>query len=61
MVNSLSVYAFDGAGKPTHIDFYLQMAPPNTAMLKSFEQWCGGSWSSMPAQPGRPPNTGSGL
>ncbi len=37
VVNSLSVYKFNDAGKITHIDLYLQMALPNTDMLKSFE------------------------
>ncbi len=37
VVNSLSVYQFNDAGKIAHIDLYLQMALPNTDMLKSFE------------------------
>ena len=37
VVNSLSVYEFDGAGKIRHIDLYLQMALPPAEMLKSFE------------------------
>jgi hypothetical protein len=37
VVNSLSVYKFNDAGKIMHIDLYLQMALPNTDMLKSFE------------------------
>lgn len=37
VVNSLSVYKLNGAGKITHIDLYLQMALPNPGMLKSFE------------------------
>lgn len=37
VVNSLSVYEFDDAGRITHIDLYLQMALPNTDMLKSFD------------------------
>lgn len=36
-VNSLSVYAFDDAGKIAHIDLYLQMELPPAEMLKSFE------------------------
>jgi hypothetical protein len=38
VVNSLSVYNFNWAGKITHIDLYLQMTLPNTDMLKSFEK-----------------------
>jgi hypothetical protein len=37
VVNSLSVYEFSEAGKIRHIDLYLQMALPNTDMLKSYE------------------------
>ena len=37
VVDSLSVYEFDDAGRITHIDLYLQMAIPNTDMLKSFD------------------------
>jgi len=37
VVNSLSVYMFDDAGKINHIDLYLQMELPNTNMLKSFD------------------------
>lgn len=37
-VNSLSVYAFDDAGKIRHIDLYLQMELPPAEMLKSFER-----------------------
>ena len=37
VVNSLSVYEFDGAGKIRHIDLYLQMEPPQPEMLKSFD------------------------
>lgn len=36
-VNSLSVYAFDDAGKIRRIDLYLQMELPPAEMLKSFE------------------------
>jgi len=35
VVNSMSGYEFNDAGKITHIDRYLQMAPPCTDMLKS--------------------------
>ena len=35
VVNSLSVYEFNDAGKITHIDLYLQMAMPNTNMPKN--------------------------
>jgi hypothetical protein len=38
VVNSLSVYQFNDVGKITHIDLYLQMALPNSDMLKSFER-----------------------
>ena len=37
VVNSLSVYKFDDAGKISHIDLYLQMELPNTNMPKSVE------------------------
>ena len=37
VVNSLSVYEFDGAGKIRHIDLYLQMELPPGDMLKGFE------------------------
>jgi hypothetical protein len=37
VVNSLSVYEFNDAGRITHIDLYLQMAMPNSEMLKSFK------------------------
>jgi hypothetical protein len=37
VVNSLSVYEFDDAGKIRHIDLYLQMELPPAEMLKSFE------------------------
>lgn len=37
VVNSLSVYEFTDDGRIRHIDLYLQMAPPQPEMLKSFE------------------------
>ena len=37
VVNSLSVYEFDDAGKIRHIDLYLQMELPPAEMLKSFD------------------------
>ena len=37
VVNSLSVYEFNDAGKIRHIDVYLQMALPSTDMLKGYE------------------------
>lgn len=37
VVNSLSVYEFDGAGKIYHVDVYLQMPLPDPAMLQSYE------------------------
>jgi hypothetical protein len=37
VVNSLSVYEFDVAGRIRHLDIYLQMAMPETAMLESYE------------------------
>ncbi|WP_106400272.1 hypothetical protein [Actinocorallia populi] len=37
VVNSVSVYEFDEAGKIRHIDVYLQMALPENDMLKSYE------------------------
>ena len=37
VVNSLSVYEFNTAGKIRHIDIYLQMPLPDSAMLKSYE------------------------
>ncbi len=37
VVNSLSVYEFNDAGKITHIDLYLQMELPDPELLKSFE------------------------
>lgn len=37
VVNSMSVYEFDDAGKIRRIDVYLQMALPSTDMLKSYD------------------------
>jgi hypothetical protein len=37
VVNSVSVYEFDAAGKIRHLDIYLQMALPESAMPKSYE------------------------
>ncbi|GAA2725029.1 hypothetical protein [Actinocorallia aurantiaca] len=37
IVNSVSVYEFNEAGKIRHIDVYLQMALPGNDMLKSYE------------------------
>ena len=37
VVNSVSVYAFDDAGKIAHLDIYLQMPMPSAEMLKSYE------------------------
>jgi len=37
IVNSVSVYEFNRAGKIRHVDIYLQMALPESAMLKSYE------------------------
>jgi hypothetical protein len=37
VVNSVSVYEFNDAGKIRHIDIYLQMALPESAMLESYE------------------------
>jgi hypothetical protein len=37
VVNSLSVYKFDDAGKISHIDLYLQMELPNINMSKSVD------------------------
>ncbi len=37
VVNSVSVYEFNGAGKIRHLDIYLQMPMPDSAMLKSYE------------------------
>jgi hypothetical protein len=37
VVNSLSVYEFNGANKIRHIDVYLQMALPDPELLKGYE------------------------
>ncbi|MGN5239445.1 MULTISPECIES: hypothetical protein [unclassified Rhodococcus (in: high G+C Gram-positive bacteria)] len=37
VVNSVSIYEFDDAGKISHIDVYLQMALSESAMLGSYE------------------------
>lgn len=37
VVNSVSVYEFNEAGKIRHIDIYLQMALPGSEILKSYE------------------------
>ena len=37
VVNSVSVYEFDDAGRIRHIDVYLQMALPDSGMLGSYE------------------------
>ncbi len=37
VVNSVSVYEFNPAGKIRHLDIYLQMALPEGDMLKSYE------------------------
>lgn len=37
VVNSVSVYEFNLAGKIVHIDIYLQMALPDHAMLQSYD------------------------
>lgn len=37
VVNSLSVYRFNGAGKLKHLDIYLQMEPMATEMLAAYE------------------------
>jgi len=37
VVNSLSVYEFNDAGKVTHVDVYLQMALPEGDMFGSYE------------------------
>ena len=37
VVNSLSVYEFNSAGKIVRVDVYLQMEPPPSEMLKSYE------------------------
>jgi hypothetical protein len=36
VVNSLSVYEFNGANKIRHIDVYLQMALPDPELLKGY-------------------------
>jgi hypothetical protein len=37
VVNSVSVYEFNSAGRIRHLDIYLQMELPGSEMLKSFE------------------------
>ena len=37
VVNSVSVYEFNEHGKLRHLDIYLQMALPESAMLESYE------------------------
>ena len=37
VVNSVSVYEFDAAGKIRHLDIYLQMALPESGMLGNYE------------------------
>ena len=37
VVNSVSVYEFNAAGKIRHLDIYLQMALPEGGMLESYE------------------------
>lgn len=37
VVNSMSVYEFNAAGKIHHLDIYLQMALPSGDMLKSYD------------------------
>ncbi len=37
VVNSMSVYEFNSAGKIRHVDIYLQMELPDPEMLKSYE------------------------
>jgi hypothetical protein len=37
VVNSVSVYEFNAAGKIRHLDIYLQMALPESEMLQSYE------------------------
>jgi hypothetical protein len=37
VVNSVSVYEFNDDGKLHHLDIYLQMALPESAMLESYE------------------------
>ena len=36
-VNSATVYEFNAAGKLRHLDIYLQMEPPDPAMLASYK------------------------
>jgi hypothetical protein len=36
VVNSMSVYEFNGAGKLRHLDIYLQMEPMNPEMMKAY-------------------------
>jgi hypothetical protein len=37
VVNSVSVYEFDGAGKLRHLDIYLQMPLPDPEMLANYQ------------------------
>jgi hypothetical protein len=37
VVNSVSVYEFNAAGKIRHLDIYLQMAMPSTEMLTAYQ------------------------
>ena len=37
VVNSVSIYEFNGASNIRHLDIYLQMALPESEMLKSYE------------------------
>jgi hypothetical protein len=37
VVNSMSVYEFNGAGKLQHLDIYLQMKMPEPEMLKAYQ------------------------
>ena len=37
VVNSVSVYEFNAAGKLRHLDIYLQMALPESEMLENYE------------------------
>lgn len=37
VVNSVSVYEFNASGKIRHLDIYLQMELPESAMLQSYE------------------------
>lgn len=37
VVNSLSVYEFNSAGKIAHVDVYLQMEPPGAEMMQNYE------------------------